>query len=119
MKEYFEKVYIKTEDDLPEKVGNYFVQLTNGHGQILHFPFKGDVGWKVDEYNWLDTVEYYLRPIEHDCYPKEFVEWKELKYVYIKSTKDYIILYPYEKNTEYIHYTLDELYTYWKKEVRK
>jgi|WetSurSiteA1Bulk_404760.scaffolds.fasta_scaffold364025_1 hypothetical protein len=108
MKEYFEKVYIKTEDDLPEKVGNYFVQLTNGHGQILHFPFKGDVGWKVDEYNWLDTVEYYLRPIEHDCYPKEFVEW-----LLGKSNIVYDI-----KNNEWIT-TAKSAFTYWKKEVRK
>jgi len=77
MKELFEKIHIKSENDLPKKVGNYHVQLIDGSGHRLRFPFNGDVGYNVDVNYWLKNVDYYLRPVEQkpDCYEKEFVEW--------------------------------------------
>jgi hypothetical protein len=95
----------------------FITERTRIISNMLDNPDKYGIYPTTKCFNELDAL--YDKIIEHDCYPKEFVEWKELKYVYIKSTKDYIILYPYEKNTEYIHYTLDELYSYWKKKVRK
>jgi hypothetical protein len=61
--EYFKKVYIKSEEDLPKEMGDYLVLRKTGYGTLLHFPFEGDVGWKADRYNWLHNVDWYLLPV--------------------------------------------------------
>lgn len=62
MKEYFEKVYIKTEDDLPKKNGRYLVHTKDNINEFdLH-----DSTVIGDLYNeaWLRTYDWYLRPVE-------------------------------------------------------
>ena len=61
--EYFKKVYIKSEEDLPKEMGDYLVLRKTGYRTLLHFPFEGDVGWKADRYNWLHNVDWYLLPV--------------------------------------------------------
>lgn len=60
----YRNVFIKSEEDLPKKVGAYLVLLKNGSGRLLHFPFDGDVGYNISKYDWLDTVDWYLQPID-------------------------------------------------------
>jgi hypothetical protein len=114
MKELFEKVYIKTEDDLPKKVGDYLVILKNGGGRLLHYPFKGDIGYTIFKLDWLNDVEYYLRPIKQkpDCYPKEFVEWIGCycPYEFHHSFKIWI--------HEMFRKTTDELFIYWQTNIK-
>jgi len=66
MKEYFEKIHIKSEDDLPKKDLVYIVHINGGQ---LEYRFLPEFG-----YDW-DNVDWYLRPVEQkpDCY-KELVE---------------------------------------------
>lgn len=61
MKQYYEKIEIKSEKDLPKEYGNYFVNLkTDRKDQVgLNvMPFT-----EVEKPGWLDYIDWYLQPI--------------------------------------------------------
>lgn len=64
--EYFKKVYIKSEGDLPEKNGIYFIKFKT-HGNQLELSAVSYI-WANDKKNvnsfWLTKVDWYLLPIE-------------------------------------------------------
>lgn len=72
--ELYRKVEIRSENDLPKKGGDYFVQLKTGYGRILHFPFNGDVGWNIDVHDWIQNVDWYLQPYELDLLTDEEIK---------------------------------------------
>jgi hypothetical protein len=50
----------------------------------------------------------------------EFIEYLSHEWTYIKATKDYVVNYPYlSDNSDYRHFTTEELYQYWIKEVKQ
>ena len=54
--QHFRKVFIKTEDDLPELLNrNYFVSLKNGGKGVFYLEDSGDVE------EWLVNVDWYLQ----------------------------------------------------------
>jgi hypothetical protein len=66
MKELFEKVYIRSEKDLPKKNGTYFIKIKTP-------PFTQELSavgfiWEKDTKNvhgfWLEAVDWYLLPVE-------------------------------------------------------
>ena len=65
--EYFEKVYINSEADLP-KEGRYDAHSKYTDIINIDYPFND-----LHRQEWIDKVDWYLRPVE--AYPKEFVEW--------------------------------------------
>jgi hypothetical protein len=121
MKEYFEKVYIKNEDDLPKEDGYYFVSTGDKYDRSYDVFRFTKVNAKQNHLEWLEYIKFYLRPIEHDCYPKEFVEWclLDVGKEYKSYNSDKLHYYTMPKTEEIWFESLDELYTYWKKEVRK
>ena len=72
MNELFEKIYIKSEADLPKEKGFYEtgigIRAFNPEEKLIK-PFQSD---SVEF--WMKCVDYYLRPVEQnpDCYEKEF-----------------------------------------------
>ena len=55
---------------------------------------------------------------EVEVYPKEFVMWLFNHYTFLKSTKDFVINYPYSRNNsnkqeDYKHFTIEELYEHY------
>ena len=70
--EYFERIYIKSEADLPKEKGFYITGIGNATafdpGEKKVKPFQSD---SVEF--WMKCIDYYLRPVEQkpDCYPKE------------------------------------------------
>jgi hypothetical protein len=59
MKEIFEKIYIKSEADLPKKAGNYWAK-TKSYGSITYEGFdRSQTGLLY----WESEVEYYLQPL--------------------------------------------------------
>ena len=57
-KEWFEKIYIKSEKDLPKKEGLYFVNFKGGWMDTEYYRKTGGI---VD---WMDEFAWYLKPIE-------------------------------------------------------
>ena len=128
MKEYFEKVYIKSEDDLPKEIGRYFVYVkdvgedtydwvnTNGENAVEEY-WNG----QFQEDYWINTFDWYLRPIEQkpDCYPKEFLLW------YFSDTHNFGVQ-QFSKPPLFVNfeegskkkYTLDELFIYWQNNIK-
>jgi len=104
MKELFEKVYIKTEDDLPKEEGTY---MTFEYGCFTESVYRKNF------------VEYYLRPVTEPLYEKEFVEWKDMNAVnYVLDGK--IVGYMigktlYDDKT----YILSELHDHWLNNIKK
>lgn len=61
----YKKVYIEgKEENLPKDVGDYHVKFINDTGGIRHFPFYGDVGYNISKFDWLDLIDYWLKPVE-------------------------------------------------------
>ena len=61
MKEIYEKVWIKSADDLPKREGTYFCHVKgvpNGEKGMDIFD------WSNNSYEWINTFDWYLRPIE-------------------------------------------------------
>ena len=59
-KELFEKVYIRSEEDLPEEDGMYFINI-KGKGigiNVCRFEVILDIQ------SWMSNIDWYLRPIE-------------------------------------------------------
>jgi len=59
-KELFEKVYIRSEEDLPKEDGMYFINI-KGKGigiNVCRFEVKLDIQ------NWMSNIDWYLRPLE-------------------------------------------------------
>ena len=74
--EVFIKVYIKSEDDLPKEVGDYIVKLDDDSVRLLHFPFDGDVGYNIFKTNWIEDVDWYLKPVEiPEISDEDIEEW--------------------------------------------
>jgi hypothetical protein len=110
MKELFEKIYIKTESDLPKEDGFYFCWLKgdkdDGTIHYREFTFYNTDDWHNEDM-WLKDIDWYLRPVEQkpDCYPKEFVEWFinnpiMLRSVQIKANK------------------IDNVFTHWQNNIK-
>lgn len=59
--ELFEKVYIKSEDDLPKETGRYFCydNYTEIITALIYEP-----SYKDDKENWLKHIDWWLRPVE-------------------------------------------------------
>jgi hypothetical protein len=57
MKEYFEKIYIKTEDDIPKEKGTYIVHLN-----------YGKIAYRFDyiDIDYWEDVDWYLRPLSEN-----------------------------------------------------
>ena len=53
--------------------------------------------------------------ISEGYYPKEFVEWKDINCTYLRGSSRYAINEcPKTAFGDYVPYTLDELFNYWK-----
>jgi hypothetical protein len=53
--------------------------------------------------------------ISEHYYPKEFVEWKDVNCTYLRGSNNYVInKCPKTVYGDYVPYTLDELFNYWK-----
>jgi len=110
MKEYFEKIHIKSEDDLPKKEMPYLGKDEKGIHWIGYYPTTSEF-FEYEKDHWLNLVDWYLRPIEQkpDCYEKEFVEWSH-------TLKDSGTIF---HNPDGLYslgdfdLTLDELHDYW------
>ena len=64
MKELYEKVFIKTEADLPKENGKYICMIKNiNHPALLQYDIqsKGKYGYSKQ---WLELVDWYLKPTE-------------------------------------------------------
>jgi len=61
MKEIYEKIYIKSESDLPKKTGNYFVAEKDNNKYIFLCSFECN---NVMSKLWLRDIDWYLQPIE-------------------------------------------------------
>jgi len=62
--ETYEKVFIKTEADLPEENGKYICMIKNiNHPALLQYDIqsKGEYGYSKQ---WLELVDWYLKPTE-------------------------------------------------------
>ena len=57
-KEWYEKIYIKSEKDLPKKEGLYFVNFKGGWMDTEYYRKTGGI---VD---WMDEFDWYLKPIK-------------------------------------------------------
>ena len=68
MKELFEKVYIKTEDDLPKEAGKYIVQEKD-YDTPMYLRFIDVFDYK----SFCDNVDWYLHPVTEPLYEKEFI----------------------------------------------
>jgi hypothetical protein len=58
MVKIFNRIYIKSETDLPKVSSNYFVNI-KGKGIGLNVT-KFDINDKADKTIWLNTIEWYL-----------------------------------------------------------
>jgi hypothetical protein len=111
--EYLEKIYIKSEADLPKEKGFYEtgigIRAFNPEEKLIK-PFQSD---SVEF--WMKCVDYYLRPVEQnpDCYEKEFVIWVQLK-----TQRSQLSVDGYEYIFDSKTYTLDGLYFYWLTEYK-
>ena len=57
--------------------------------------------------------------ISEGYYPKEFLFWLLNGYTFFKSDQSFVVNYPYmTEHNDYRHFTCDELYQYWKENVR-
>ena len=66
-----------------------------------------------------ELVEFVTALIEEHYYPKEFVEWLLNGYTFLKSDQSFVVNYPYmTEHNDYRHFTCDELFNYWKENVR-
>lgn len=71
MKELFEKIYIKSEADLPNIEDVYFVHLKSDN-EIAEWCFY----LEGDHREWLKYIDWYLQPLEH---PELIVpDWKDI-----------------------------------------
>jgi hypothetical protein len=77
----YEKIYIKSVDDLPKEDGIYFTQITDTCKGSFHFnpDDKDDIDF------FMGDVEFYLLPIE-DPTDEEIIDYA-LEYVSHKSLK--------------------------------
>jgi len=56
--EYFEKVYVRSEDDLPEIHDLYLVE-TKENGLMFYYWHR-----KYSSVDWMTDVDWYLRPVK-------------------------------------------------------
>jgi len=94
MTEYFEKVYIKTEDDLPKKNGRYLVHTKDNINEFdLH-----DSTVIGDLYNeaWLRTYDWYLRPIEQKPDRTEGLREELMKFIEYEGEHEFELHIPIE-----------------------
>ena len=111
MKELYEKVYIKTEADLPKTEDFYPVQRKDGVVEWETWEPSKDKGY-IDL--WLKEIDYYLCPVEQEeeCYPEKFIWWlSEKNFDYSKGK------YYQDSDGGIKEFTLPELFTYWKERV--
>jgi hypothetical protein len=115
MKEYFEKVYIKTVDDLPKEEDEYFVMTKENGFNIFN--------WYGANFsaNWMKEVKWYLRPLKMEgFYEKEFIMWLSFgshPFVPFCDMMDGKLEQWYTDEIS-IHYSLDKLYLYWQTNVK-
>jgi hypothetical protein len=89
MENYYKRIEIKTQADLPKEVGNYHVDLKNGHARLLHFDDKG-VGCNCIRIDWMNEVDAYLQPCNEKIEALEELcaKQKELIMFYGKNIGD-------------------------------
>lgn len=126
--EYYKKVYIKTEDDLP-KEGTYLVQLKNSDRDPYYWEFEE--GSPANYKYWLKRIDWYLQPVKEELYPKSFIEW--LSYKSPGNFQERIELHKYWDGTinewrsvfrvfdglRWVDITIDELLDYWTKNIKE
>jgi len=61
--ELYEKVYIRSEEDLPQKEGAFYAYLKEDEMCYLDYEYNNNLPTEDKKY-WLLEVEYYLRPLE-------------------------------------------------------
>lgn len=84
--EYYKKVYIKSEADLPKKDGDYIVHSKTYKWIGLHNwkSFENESYPEYNQYSWLLNFDWYLQPIESS---EPVPEDKCTKCVFDKCTK--------------------------------
>ena len=101
-----------TEIDLAEKILSEKATSFNAYIII-------DGKTYIDKELVLQAMEAYAEEKMRDMYPKEFVMWLFNRYTFMKSGQDFVINYPYiSEHNDYRHFTLDELFNYWKENER-
>jgi hypothetical protein len=110
MTELFEKVFIKTEDDLPKvKTACYFHDKVMGNVTLYHCPSTVNV-----MNHFINECDWYLRPLKMEgMYEREFVEWLLVKDLSYSNQKFY-----QDSDGGVKQFTLDELYLYWQNNVK-
>lgn len=86
MKELFEKVYIRSADDLPKEDGVYFVAKknnlkSNGLKPLIFTTIK------ITKKKWLAEIEYYLLPVEQSEPICKQLDRKRIIEIFIKHLK--------------------------------
>jgi len=62
----YRKVFVKSEADLPEREGRYFVKLKGLPPEVIdiavgYYNLSPNCGYKED---WLNEIDWYLQPVE-------------------------------------------------------
>lgn len=150
--EYFEKVYVRSEDDLPEIHDLYLVE-TKENGLMFYYWHR-----KYSSVDWMTDVDWYLRPVKQindsdddqnlagdydihipfkakdgkryklipveqksDCYPKKFVIWigfnRLSRLMYREIDDKWLLLTDIDQDI-WIELTTDELFEYWKINIK-
>jgi hypothetical protein len=118
MKQLYEKIEIKTADDLPKEKGFYFVHYKHPdermHTQMSVVYYDESILGLWFGKDWYD---WYLRPLKMEgFYEREFVEFCILNDVWgISSGIRYLAR---EKHIDMFFNSLDELYEYWQTNVK-
>ena len=66
MEPIYRKVFIKSEADLPEKEGRYFVKIKGLPPEVIdidieYYSIRLNRG---DKKNWINNIDWYLQPVE-------------------------------------------------------
>jgi hypothetical protein len=112
---YYKKIEIKSEADLPVKMGDYFVHEKNRPEWDLNSYFYASDHTPI----WLNNIAWYLQPVEEELYPKEFVEWLSSNSNGVSTIQftDPPLFTRFEIGSNN-KYTLDELFEYWTNNVK-
>ena len=76
----YRKVFVKSEADLPEREGRYFVKLKGLPPEVIdiavgYYNLSPNCGYKEE---WLDNIDWYLQPVELPS-DEEIERWIDLE----------------------------------------
>jgi len=109
----YTRIYIKSEANLPEKNGEYFVYVKGSIGMDVYT-------WSKEsnpEY-WIETFDWYLLPDTEPSYPEEFVEWC-IENIDEEEREEVDYYYSYFNRGNVIGFdTIKDVYDFWLNEIK-